>query len=335
MRKLSIKESMDTSIPDWLRPSLSLLGKPVNGRYTKGPGPFSRKVDIANTTYTELPIPRTSNEFNTLNKDPNRVTVIQLEPEYGDRPVVWMPGYLNDEKRIDWEHNYKARELQRTAVKKILPHVISYGYLTIDPEGLKAKRTARAGSPEDRYSKAQYLSVDKDVQSKWDSYWDKDGEYHSGNLYQGPARQTWKTMSGYDKSGYKITGLEKYRKMLADMGIDNYENVMDETLSVYEEFATMPRKIRGNSRLFELYTRIGYSFMQVLDRVDRAYKDYISTKKSAEKYGFDPDEDAWAKKNLRSIMNWVKQDVDRMKLLIAIANGEQELDDTNERKLYH
>ena len=337
MRKLSIKESMDSSIPNWLRKTLAQQGKSSTDRYgNKRPSKLSAKVDLANATYTPLPVPRTGIEFNKINKDPNQVTVIRGVDPHGN-PFLWIPGYVSDGAMVSFDPDDKwaTKSMDRWAAKKIIPYITDYGYLNLGGPELDAKRRARANKPEDRYRNAQYIAVDKDVQSKWDSYQDEDGEYHSGYLYQGPARQTWKTRKGYDKSGYAITGLEKYRKMLADMGINNYENVMDETLSVYEEFATMPRKIRGNSRLFELYTRIGYSFMQALDRVDRAYQDYLSTKRAAQKYGYDPDDDAWAKKNLRSIMDWVKQDVDRMRLLISIANGEQELDSTNERKLYH
>lgn len=328
--KLFIKESMDSSIPNWLKPYLSRLGKPVNGRYTKGPGPFSRKVDIANTTYTELPIPRTSNEFNTLNKDPNRVTVIQVEPEYdGGRPVVWIPGYLNDEQRIDWEHNYKARELQKTAAKKIIPHILSYGYLTIDPEGLKAKRGARANTPEDRYSKAQYLAVDKDVQSEWDSYWDKNGEYHSGNLYQGPARQTWKTMSGYDKSGYKITGLEKYRKMLADMGVSNYETIIDDAFSTYERLAKALRLCRRESEKRDLVSRHSYNLIQMLQRIESAYDRY------AEVMDRDP-KDSWSydyyKKDVTQYMKQLRGYVRDAKALCNFIESGEPLDDETYRR---
>lgn len=324
--KLFIKESMDSSIPNWLRKTLSGLGKPVNGRYSKGPGPFSRKVDIANTTYTELPIPRTANEFNTINKDPNQVTVVQLEDEYG-RPFVWIPGYTGDEHRIDWEHNYKARELQRTAAKKIIPHILSYGYLTMDPEGLKAKRNSRANSPEDRYSKAQYLAVDKDVQSKWDSYWDKDGEYHSGNLYQGPARQTWKTMSGYDKSGYKITGLEKYRKMLADMGVSNYETIIDDAFTVYERLAKALRLCRREPEKRDLVSSQSYSLIQMLQRIESAYDRYAAVMDTEDSWSHD-----YYKKDVTEYMKRLRGYVRDAKALCDFIESGEPLDDETYRR---
>lgn len=336
MRKLSIKESMDSSIPSWLRGTLARLGKNGTDRYgNKKPSNFSTKVDIANATYTPLPVPRTGAEFNKINKDPNQVTVIRGVDPHGT-PFLWIPGYVSDGATVsfDPDNKWAAKSMDRWAAKKIIPYITDYGYLNLGGPELDAKRRARANKPEDRYRNAQYVKTSHDLSDTYEYGRDDEGTYRK--IYaQGPAMQTWHTRKGYDKSGYAITGLEKYRKMLADMGIDNYENIMDETLSVYEEFATMPRKIRDNSRLFELYTRIGYSFMQALERVDRAYKDYLSARRSAQKYGYDPDDDAWAKRNLRSIMEWVKQDVDRMRLLISIANGEQELNDTNERKLYH
>ena len=328
--KLYIKESMDSSIPNWLKPYLSKLGKPVSKRYGNGvgPGPFSRKVDIANSVYTELPIPRTSNEFNTLNKDPNRVTVIQLESEYGGKPVVWIPGYLNDEQRIDWEHNYKARELQRTAVKKILPHVISYGYLTIDPEGLNAKRNDRANAPEDRYSKAQYLDVDKDVQNNWDSYVDKNGKFHSGYLYQGPARQTWKTRKGYDKSGYAITGLEKYRKMLADMGVSNYETIIDDAFSTYERLAKALRLCRREPEKRDLVSRQSYNLIQMLQRIESAYDRYAEV--------MDKSEDSWSydyhKKEVTEYMKQLRGYVRDAKALCDFIESGEPLDDETYRR---
>jgi hypothetical protein len=323
--KLYIKESMDSSIPNWLKPYLSKLGKPVSKKYGNGvgPGPFSRKVDIANSVYTELPIPRTSNEFNTLNKDPNRVTVIQLEPEYGDRSVVWIPGYLNDEQRIDWEHNYKARELQKTAVKKILPHVISYGYLTIDPEGLKAKRNARTNAPEDRHRNAQYLQTTHDLSDK--GGWDSEGNW---TYPQGPAMKTWQTRKGYDKSGYAITGLEKYRKMLADMGVSNYERIIDDAFSVYERLAKALRLCRRDADKRDLVSRQSYNLIQMLQRIESSYDRYAEV--------MDKSEDSWSydyyKKDVTEYMKQLRGYVRDAKALCDFVESGEPLDDETYRR---
>lgn len=318
--KLQIKEAMDSSIPTWLKSALSRLGKRVSaGRYNRGtrPSDFSQMVDIANTSYTRLPIPRTSQEFNTINKDPNHVTVIELEDEYGRQPIVWIPGYLNDEATVDWEHNWKARPLKATAAKKILPHVLEYGVLTIDPEGLKSVRSDRNGLPDDRRMHAQHLVTDPIRGTTKDGYgiWGRDEK-----KLQGPRKQHWELEKGYDKSGYRIQGLDKYKQMLAEMGVDQYNTVVDKALDSYEELASIVRLCRDDRSKREAHRRISDNILTTFDRIEDAYKDYLEQLEENPEYG------GWSKRNVVEYMRQLREYAKKAKDFIAFIKSGSEYD---------
>ena len=326
--KLYIKEAMDSSVPEWLKSALSRLGKRVSaGRYNRGtrPSDFSQMVDIANTSYTKLPIPRTSQEFNTINKDPNNVTVIELEDAYGRDPIVWIPGYLNDEATVDWEHNWKARSLERTAAKKILPHVLEYGVLTIDPEGLKSIRSDRSNNSagEDRYSHAQHLVTDPIRGTDKDGYgiWGKDQE-----KLHGPQRQHWELEKGYDKSGYAIQGLDKYKQMLAEMGVEQYNTVVDKAINTYEELASVIRLCRDDRNKREAHRRLSDYILTTFDRIENAYADYLEATEH------NPEYNGWSKRNVTQYMRDLREYAKKAKDFIEFVKSGSEYDQDTYRK---
>ena len=208
--KLYIKESFDQSIPDWLRPVLAYLAKTKKtSRYGRSfsRGAFPNKVDASTTVYTPMPIPRTSQEFRKINDDENIVTVVRLTDNNG-KEVIWVPGYKGDSERVTIDGTWK--ELGKFATKRILPCIDEYGYLTIGGPEYQSKIVTRdKNRPYDRLANAQYLDIDEPYNPGYS--WDKDKVH-------GPTRQTWQTRKGFDKSGYEITGIEKYKKKLAEMG---------------------------------------------------------------------------------------------------------------------
>ena len=334
MRKLSIKEYMDSSIPNWLRKTLEQHGKNSIDRFgNKRPSKLSAKVDLANATYTPLPVPRTGIEFNKINKDPNQVTVIRGVDPHGNS-FLWIPGYVSDGTQVSFDPNdrWAMKSMDRWAAKKIIPYITDYGYLNLGGPELAAKRGSRSNKPEDRYRNAQYVKTSHDLSDTFEYGMDDDGNYRK--IYaQGPAMKTWQTRKGYDKSGYEITGIDKYKRMLADMGIAKYDETIDNAFTLYEEFSTMFRKVRKDDQLRELYMRISSSFVQCLERVERAYNTYMTAIEEYDKYGWSLEDESWSKKDLRTTMKWLNETVEQMRLFIAVANGEHELDNDTYRKL--
>lgn len=221
----------------------------------------------------------------------------------------------------------KQENCKKTAAKKILPHILSYGYLTIDPEGLKAKRNARADSPEDRYKNAQYLQTTHDLSDEYDGRWDGEGNYVR-TYAQGPAMQTWQTRNGYDKSGYKITGLEKYRKMLADMGVSNYERIIDDAFSVYERLAKALRLCRRDANKRDLVSRQSYNLIQMLQRIESAYDRYAEVMdKSEDSWGYD-----YYKKEVTEYMKQLRGYVRDAKALCDFIESGEPLDNETYRR---
>jgi hypothetical protein len=268
--KLRIREAMDSSIPSWLRKTMSTFGKPINrGRYSRTPGPsdFSAKVDIANTTYHDLPIPRTSQEFNKLNKDPNRATVVHFKDIRGN-DVVWVVGFNDPEVYLDEKDIFNSKPASRHAAKNILPRVIDYGYVEFSDDIADLRKSRAVNRPDDRdRSKAQHLKISH----KPDYKFTLDGKVYA----QGPSMQTWEAEQGYDKSGYPIAGLDKYRKMLASMGLRNYDRTMDRIYDSYTGLVDTVRLCKGNRRKFSAYRNLTNVMMKYLDDVENYYNDYM------------------------------------------------------------
>lgn len=312
--KLRIKESMDQSIPSWLKPYIAELAKKRDhGSYGRdqGPSEFARKVNAATTTYTPLSIPRTAQEFNKIRKDPNQVTVIKLHTDDG-RPVVWIPNYGT--WGLDWSSSFNGvrkdgQGIDRYAAKDLIPNIDEYGYLTIDPEGLSTLRISRSRKPDDRRAHAQKLTY----REPKGNYWDE----KSGRL-QGPTKQTWVTQSDrsgeYDKSGYPITGIEKYKNMLAEMGVDNAASIIDQAYDLYTELTSLAKSARGNKRSREAFSRITEYFNKCLNSLEDYYEDYLETVAEYPDYaGYDKDRAAGSIKNLRNYTKKAKEFIKHVK----------------------
>lgn len=271
--KLRIKEAMDSSIPSWLRAKLT---KKV------APNQLRDKVDIANTVYHPMSIPRTAQEFNKIRKDPNQVTVVRLKDDR-DHEFVWLVGY-NDGSYFAPSGTYSDdKPISRHAAKNLLSHIVDYGYLDIAPQELADIRKSRRGKPLDRRKTAQYLNVSH--QPDYDFGYDEEGNW--GRIYQqGPAMQTWKTVSGYDKSGYKITGIEKYKEMLASIGFRNYDAVMDKAYDAYTALTGLVRLCRGSKYKFKSYKTLVERFMRYLSEIEEQYMDYTDHSNDDSDYAY-------------------------------------------------
>lgn len=305
IKKLRIREAMDPSIPSWLRKTMSKFGKPIyRGRYSKttGPSDFSAKVDIANTTYHDLPIPRTSQEFNKLNKDPNRATVVHFK-DIGGNDVVWVVGFNDDlEVDLDETDRYNFKPVSRQAAKNIIPRIIDYGYVEFSDDIADLRKSRKANRPDDRdRSKAQHLKISH----KPDYEFTFDGKVYA----QGPSMQTWETERGYDKSGYPITGLDKYKKMLADMGLTNYQRTLDRLLNTYEELVGTRRKLTDRESR-NIYTNLVSTFNQYLDYMENYY----------DMYSEEPESD-WYKKDIVDSIRRLNDHSKKVREFISLVNS--------------
>ena len=302
--KLRIREAMDSSIPSWLRKTMSTFGKPIyRGRYSRTPGPsdFSAKVDIANTTYHDLPIPRTSQEFNKLNKDPNRATVVHFKDIRGN-DVVWVVGFNDPEVCLDEKDIFNSKPASRHAAKNILPRVIDYGYVEFSDDIADLRKSRAVNRPDDRdRSKAQHL----EISHKPDYEFTLDGKVYA----QGPSMQTWETEQGYDKSGYPITGLNKYKKMLADMGLTNYQRTLDRLLNTYEELVGIRRKLTDRESR-NIYTNLVSTFNQYLDYMENYY----------DMYSKNPEYD-WYEKDIVDSIRHLNDHSKKVREFISIVNS--------------
>lgn len=296
-KKLRIREAMDPSIPSWLRKAMSEFGKPT------GLSDFSAKVDIANTTYHDLPIPRTSREFNKLNKDPNRATVVHFK-DIGGHDVVWVVGFNDDlEVDIDDTDRYNFKPVSKHTAKNIIPRIIDYGYVEFSDDIADLRKSRKANRPNDRdRSKGQHLKISH----KPDYEWTFDGRVYA----QGPSMQTWETEPGYDKSGYPITGLNKYKRMLANMGLTNYQRTLDRLLNTYEELVGIRRKLTDRESR-NIYTNLVSTFNQYLDYMENYY----------DMYSKNPEENDWYEEDIVDSIRHLNDHSKKVREFISIVNS--------------
>lgn len=285
IKKLRIMEAMGSSIPSWLKSRMSALAKPVyRGRYSskKSRSDFADKVDVSRTTYHPMPIPRTSQEFNKINKDPNMVTVVHFSDDsrWGDTDKVWLVGFNDD---ISATFNGMEKPISRHASKNIIPHIIDYGYLELGgPEYDTLKMTRNYNKSDDRRTNAQYIQQSHKPEE----------DYVFGQGWvsaQGPTMQTWETKPGYDKSGYKITGIEKYKKMLAEIGLSNYEKTMDVIYDTYSELTSLIKLCRGSKTKLSAYNKINRYIVDKLADVEGQYLEYQATMNQEDGEGWSRD----------------------------------------------
>ena len=284
--KLRIKEAMDPSVPSWIKATMKSLMKPVyRGRYSRTPGPsdFALKVDAANTVWHPMPVPRTSQEFNKVNKDPNQATVVHLRDDR-DNDIVWVVGF-ND--GVSAKLNGVDKEISRHAAKNILPYIEDYGYLEFSDSLADLRKARQANRPEDdRRSHAQKLKTIKGYDEyDYELGTDEDGRWVK-KFQQGPAYKRWETEKGFDKSGYRITGIEKYKEMLASIGLRNYDKTMDRIYDSYEGLTSVVRLCRGSRSKMQAYRQLVEQMARYFEDIDREYTDYLNTGEDSYSAGY-------------------------------------------------
>ena len=256
--KLQIKEAMSNTIPSWVKAILKR-----DDYYTRD---MRRDIDIANTVWHELPVPSSSNQLNQLLQDPSKYVIIRFTDDHGT-PVVYSNEYWSSSQPYC---GGRYRNIDKVPKKYMLSNLIDIGYLDADPTGLKQKRSDRAKSRNgaaglNRQKLAQYPEYKK---IKTTDYWADE------NDIQGPRQQVWKTVDGYDKSGYKITGIEKYKNMLANMGLSNYEGILNSSFDAYEEFSKIFRMCRDSSMKIRGFREISNNFLDIVKQLDYYHNMY-------------------------------------------------------------
>ena len=255
--KLQIKEALDSSIPSWLRDAIETN----KGWYGKtGPsGEYINAVrtqfgnvgnlDLNTTIYHELPVPKTSREFNQIMDSEDKVAVMRGKDERGDEFVY--AARVNNPK-IDFGGRNK-KYASDIPVKYLLNMITDFGYLEVSPDVVDLRRSRRSNKPVDRN------------RDRMDSY-------------------------GYDKSGYQKTGLEKYKDMIGEMGLSQYDSILEDGFETYDTLNSMVRQFRNEPDKLLDINNFTSQFLQTLRHLQREYQeinvddDESEIKKSYAKY---------------------------------------------------
>ena len=210
--KLQIKEALDSSIPGWLKDTIKTTrgwyGKTgPSGEYISAPRTQFGNVgnlDLNTTLYHELPVPKTSREFNQIMDSEDKVAVMRGTDERGKEFVY--AARVNNPK-IDFGGRNK-KYASDVPVKYLLNMITDFGYLEVSPDVVDLRQSRRSNKPADRN------------RDRMDSY-------------------------GYDKSGYPKTGLDKYKNILGEMGLQQYESILEDGFETYDTLNSMLRKFRN------------------------------------------------------------------------------------------
>lgn len=248
--KLYIKEGLDSSIPDWLKNTIvsqrGFFGKTSSSgeREIASRSQFGQtnNLDLETTTYHELPLPRTSREFNQIMSADDKVAVMRGEDENG-YPFVYAAEIVNP--RIT--HNGKRKFASDVPVKYLIDMIRDFGYLEVSPD-VKLKRAERnANKPMGRN------------RNRMDSY-------------------------GYDKSGYPKTSLQKYIDMLGELGLSQYESILEDGFNAYDTLNSMLRKFRDDPDKILDIKNMTNNFLDSLRSLQVYYND-LNEPDADRKYG--------------------------------------------------
>ena len=248
--KLYIKEGLDSSIPGWLKDTIisqkGFWGKTgssgeseVASRSKFGQ---TKNLDLETTTYQELPLPRTSREFNQIMSADDKVAVMRGEDENG-YPFVYAAGIVNP--RI--AYNGKRKFASDVPVKYLIDMIRDFGYLEVSPD-VELKRAERnANKPMGRNRNRM-------------------------NAY------------GYDKSGYQEIGLQKYIDMLGELGLSQYESILEDGFNAYDTLNSMLRKFRDDPDKILNVKNMTNNFLDSLRSLQIYYND-LNKPDGDRKYG--------------------------------------------------
>lgn len=237
--KLQIREALDSSIPSWLKDTIETskgwFGKmgPTGDRWSASRSIFGNvsNLDLNTTTYHELPVPKTSREFNQIMDFEDKVAVMRGTDESGKEFVY--AARVNNPK-IDFGGRNK-KNASDIPVKYLLNMITDFGYLEVSPNVVDLRQSRRSNPPVDRNRDAM-------------------GNY------------------GYDKSGYRKTGLDKYKDILGEMGLSQYESILEDGFETYDTLNSMVRQFRNEpDKLLDINNFTG-QFLQTLRHLQREYQ---------------------------------------------------------------
>jgi len=238
--KLQIREALDSSIPSWLKDTIETskgwFGKMgPSGNFNSAPRSTFGNVsnlDLNTTIYHELPIPRTSREFNQIMDSEDKVAVMRGTDERGNEFVY--AARVNNPK-IDFGGRNK-KYASDVPVKYLLNMITDFGYLEVSPDVVDLRQSRSSNKPVDRN------------RDRMDTY-------------------------GYDKSGYEKTDLKKYKDMLGEMGLQQYDSILEDGFETYDTLNSMLRQFRNEPDKILDIKNMTNNFLDTLRNLQLAYKD--------------------------------------------------------------
>lgn len=207
----SILDESYNNLPDWL---IKFLDTHRDGKSIKKTV-SQRGVDLHNCKYVRAPFPRSNRD--PILKDNTKLKIFKLL-DHGDE-VIFI--YDVNNPYMQRPNNSEWRYVNDMPMKDILDLAIEFGYIDLnDPtNNMRAKQVERS-------NQAYALrDVTRDLEKGQHAvYHHTYGKKPNGRTDWNNIVSTsisWVTKDGYDKSGYKLDP-EKYRRMLDDVGLENY-----------------------------------------------------------------------------------------------------------------
>ena len=323
--KLQIKEAMSSTIPDWLRP---ILSKPKKGQHYDSARNIRDEVDIANTEWHPIDVPTSAAQLNRLLQDTSKYVFVRFYNDYGD-PVVYSNYYQsNSQPKVGG----KWRDIEKVPKKYMLDNLIDIGYLDTDKAGIRQKQIDR------RKSREGALGLNRKQLSQYPEYKRiRTSDYYADeNKIQGPRQQVWLTRDKYDKSGYLITGIEKYKDMLAQMGLSNYESILDQAYDAYEDFTKIFRLCRDNPSNIRAFRAISNEFLDIIKNLDYKYAQYQKEQDTVRKHPEMKDWESWYEKDVKKSLKQLRSSTRVLNdFAKIIQSGDGFLDDSTYENSVH
>lgn len=237
--KIRIKEAFDPSLPQWVKGYLEANSQRFSG------------IDLANAKYRDVTSTVSNKELSAAQKDwPDWGNFIIRGIDDGGKEFIFVPCTWTGERVL---YKNQLRDLDKAAGRWLLDHAEEIGRLEFDREGLLNLRTQRGKDKE-----GSNWNRDKVKQRK-----DRWGDWVTGD---------WS--GNFDKSGYPITRLEKYKIMLGAMDLEKYEDVLDEAYDLYAQLQGCAPLVRGNDYKKRAFVEVTQRFLDKFETLDRYYRMY-------------------------------------------------------------
>ena len=207
----SVLNESYNNLPNWL---ITFLDTHRDGKALKKTV-SNRGVDLHNCSYVRAPFPRSNRD--PILKDSTKLKIFKLLD--GSEEVIYVLGvnnpYMKRPNSSEW------RYISDMPMKDILDLAFEFGYIDLnDPSNMMTEtRTERRNQA---YELRDVTRSRENGQHPvyHHTYGKKPDGYTDWNNILSTS-VSWVTKDGYDKSGYKLDP-EKYRRMLDDVGLENY-----------------------------------------------------------------------------------------------------------------